>query len=202
MKFVSTLFVTVPPTFSSQLPAAKQTKTENETMSYSCAVEAKPAATIQWILNGQNLSYTAPYNISSSVAPISNSKLLKTLAYLTVNRVSWREHGNFSCLAFNNAGKKSQTTELEVRCKCSLIYTKTSTNEKRVESMWMFVLLMWLNLSFSLCSAFYSKHNKIEINRLRTLMKDVTLFGSICVFCWFFVRRSLKKHMTIHSVDT
>ena len=158
MTFVFTLFVTVPPTFSSQLPTTKQTKTENETVSYSSAVEAKPAATIQWILNGQNLTYTAPYNISSSVALISNSKLLKTLAYLTVNRVSWREHGNFSCLAFNNAGKKSQTTELEVRCKCSLIYTKTSNNEKIVECVWIFVLLMWLNLSFSLSSTFYSKH--------------------------------------------
>ena len=160
MTFVFTLFVTVPPTFSSQLPTTKTTKTENETVSYSCTVEAKPAATIQWILNGQNLTYTAPYNISSSVAPISNSKLLKTLAYLTVNRISWREHGNFSCLAFNNAGKKSQTTELEVRCKCSLIYTKTSNNEKIVDCVWMFVLLMWLNLSFSLSSTctFYSKH--------------------------------------------
>ncbi|KAL9964639.1 hypothetical protein ACROYT_G028311 [Oculina patagonica] len=106
--------VLVPPTFSSQLPASK-TKTENEIVSYSCTVEAKPAAKIQWILNGQNLTFTPPYNISSSVTPILNSKLLKSLDYLTINRVTWQQHGNFSCLAFNNAGKKSQTTELEVR---------------------------------------------------------------------------------------
>lgn len=119
LKFVFTLFFTVPPTFSSQLPTSKTTKTENETVSYSCTVEAKPAATIQWILNGQNLTLgTPPYNISVSVAPIVNSKLLRTLAYLTVNRVTWRQNGSFSCLAFNDAGKKSQTTELEVRCKC------------------------------------------------------------------------------------
>ncbi|XP_078379844.1 hemicentin-1-like [Oculina patagonica] len=107
--------IRVPPTFSSQLPVSKTTKTENETVSYSCTVEAKPAATIQWILNGQNLTYTPPYNISSSVAPILNSKLWKTLGYFIVKKVTWRQHGNFSCLAFNNAGKKSQITELEVR---------------------------------------------------------------------------------------
>ena len=124
LKKVFTLFVTVPPTFSSQLPTTKTTKTEDEAVSYSCIVEAKPAATIQWILNGQNLTNTPPYNISTSDAPIVNSKLLKTLSYLTVNKVTWRENGNFSCLAFNDAGQKSQTTELEVRCKCTIIYAK------------------------------------------------------------------------------
>ncbi|XP_078379822.1 hemicentin-2-like isoform X2 [Oculina patagonica] len=110
------IIVIVPPTFSSQLPKTKTQKTENETVSYSCTVEAKPVATIQWILNGQNLTVgTPPYNISSSFTPIEDSKLLKTLAYLTVSRVTWRQNGNFSCLAFNNAGKKSQTTELEVQ---------------------------------------------------------------------------------------
>ena len=136
LKKVFTLFVAVPPTFSSQLPTTKTTKTENETVSYSCTVEAKPAATIQWILNGQNLTYTAPYNISTFVSPIVNSKLLKTLSYLTVNKVTWRQRGNFSCLAFNVAGKKSQNTELEVRCKCTIIHIKTSISGK------MFVLIL------------------------------------------------------------
>jgi len=113
-----TFFLTVPPSFSSQLPTTKQTKTENETVSYSCIAEAKPAATILWQLNGKNRTRTFPYNYSESFAPIPQSKLLKTLSYLTINRVTWRQHGNFSCLAYNDAGKKSQTTELEVRCKC------------------------------------------------------------------------------------
>ena len=111
--------------FSSQLSITKTTKKENETVSYSCTVEAKPAATIQWILNGQNLTNTPPYNISVSVALIANSKLLKTLAYLTINKVTWRQHGNLSCLAFNDAGKKSQTTELDVLCKYWSHFFKT-----------------------------------------------------------------------------
>ena len=115
--FFLTLFVTVAPTFSSQLPSTKQTKTENETVSYSCITKAKPAATILWQLDKENLTETSPYNFSVSVAPIAQSKLLRTLAYLTINRVTWRQDGNFSCLAYNGAGEKSQTTELEVRCK-------------------------------------------------------------------------------------
>ena len=111
------LFVTVAPIFSSQLPVNKQTKTENETVSYSCIADAKPAATILWQLDGQNLTETSPYNYSVSVKPASQSKLLKTLANLTIDRVTWREYGNVSCLAYNDAGKRSQTTELEVRCK-------------------------------------------------------------------------------------
>jgi len=111
------LFFTVPPAFSSQLPTNIQTKTENETVSYSCMAEGKPAATILWQLNGQNLTETPPYNYSVTVTPVSQSKLLKTLANLTIDRVTWREYGNVSCLAYNDAGKRSQTTELEVRCK-------------------------------------------------------------------------------------
>lgn len=107
--------VLVAPTFSSQLPSTKQTKTENETVSYRCIAKAKPAATILWQLDRENLTETSPYNYLVSVAPIEQSKLLKTLAYLTINRVTWRQDGNFSCLAYNDAGEKSQTTELEVR---------------------------------------------------------------------------------------
>ena len=111
------MFVAVVPVFYSQLPA-KQTKTENETVSYSCITEAKPAATVLWKLDGKNLTAeTSPYNFSVSVAPISQSKLLRTLSNLTINRVSWRENGNFSCLAYNGAGERSLSTELEVHCK-------------------------------------------------------------------------------------
>jgi len=109
-------FVAVVPVFSSQLP--KQTKTENETVSYSCTTEAKPAANVLWKFNGKNLTAeTSPYNYSVSVAPISQSKLLRTRSYLTINRVTWRENGIFSCLAYNDAGERSLSAELEVRCK-------------------------------------------------------------------------------------
>ena len=127
--FFFTLFVTVPPTlYINQLPT-KQTKTENETVSYSCRTEAKPAATILWQLNGENLTETPPYNYSVSFAPILQSKLLKTLSYLTINRVTWRQHGNFSCLVYNDAGEKSQATELEVRCECRpILFCNTVCN--------------------------------------------------------------------------
>lgn len=111
------LFVTVAPIFSSQLPVNKQTKTENETVSYSCIADAKPAATILWQLDGQNLTETSPYNYSVSVKPILQSKFWQTLSYLTFNKVTWRENGKISCLAYNEAGEESQTTELVVRCK-------------------------------------------------------------------------------------
>ena len=110
------MFVTVVPVFTSPLPP-KQTKTENETVSYSCITQAKPAATVLWKLNGKNLPEASPYNFSVSVAPIPQSKLLRTWSYLTIDRVSWRENGTFSCLAYNDAGEKSLSTELEVRCK-------------------------------------------------------------------------------------
>ncbi|KAJ7392892.1 Immunoglobulin C-2 Type [Desmophyllum pertusum] len=44
------LTVQVPPSFTTQLPTTKQTKTENETFSYSCTADAKPAAAILWTL--------------------------------------------------------------------------------------------------------------------------------------------------------
>ena len=107
----------MPPSFQSQLPTNKQTKTENETVNYGCTVQAKPAAHIVWTLNGRNLTNTPPYNISANFVPVPNSKLLSTLAYLNIDKVTWRQNGTFSCVAFNNAGQRSQTTELEVRCK-------------------------------------------------------------------------------------
>ena len=106
----------MPPSFSSQLPTTKLIKNENETLSYWCIVTAKPAASILWQLNGQNLTETPPYNYSVSVTPDSQSNQSKTLSYLHMNRVTRKQSGNFSCLAYNDAGKESQTTELEVRC--------------------------------------------------------------------------------------
>ena len=107
----------MPPSFQSQLPTNKLTKTENETVNYGCTVQAKPVAQIIWMLNGRNLTNTPPYNISTNFVPVPNSKLSSTLAYLNIDKVTWRQNGTFSCVAFNNAGKRSQTTELEVRCK-------------------------------------------------------------------------------------
>ncbi|KAJ7323708.1 Hemicentin 2 [Desmophyllum pertusum] len=100
-----TMTVQVPPSFTTQLPTTKQTKTENDTLSYSCTAQAKPIAAILWTLNGQNLTNTPPYNISVSFVPVENSKLLKSLAYLSVDKVTWRQNGTFSCLAVNNADR-------------------------------------------------------------------------------------------------
>ncbi|KAJ7323713.1 hypothetical protein OS493_031128 [Desmophyllum pertusum] len=116
--------IKIPPSFTTQLPTTKQTKTENDTLSYSCTAQAKPAAAILWTLNGQNLTNTPPYNISVSFVPADNSKLFKSLAYLSVDKVTWRQNGTFSCLAVNNAGEKSQTTDLEIRRKYRQFFIK------------------------------------------------------------------------------
>jgi len=107
--------VQVPPTFSSTLPTTKQIRDENQTMSYSCTAEAKPAARILWVLNGQNLAHILPYNIVGSFQMIPNSKLFRTSGYLIMKRLTWRQYGNFSCIAYNDAGRTRQNTELEVR---------------------------------------------------------------------------------------
>ena len=88
----------------------------NTPMSFSCVAEAKPAATIQWVLNGKNLTNSPPYNISGSFQTIQSSKLLKTFGYLNIPQLTWRQYGNFSCIAHNEAGHVRQNTELEVRC--------------------------------------------------------------------------------------
>ncbi|CAH3167452.1 unnamed protein product [Pocillopora meandrina] len=108
-----TVKVIVPPSFQSNLPN-KQTKTENETVNYACTVQAKPYAQIVWKLGEKNLTGT-PYNITTEVAPVQNSKLLRTLSYLTIDKVTWQQNGTFSCVAFNSAGQRRQTTDLEVR---------------------------------------------------------------------------------------
>ena len=105
----------MPPSFQSNLPN-KQTKTENETVNYACTVQAKPYAQIVWKLGEKNLTGT-PYNITTEVAPVQNSKLLRTLSYLTIDKVTWQQNGTFSCVAFNSAGQRRQTTDLEVHCK-------------------------------------------------------------------------------------
>ena len=111
------LVFAVPPTFPSTLPTPKQIRDENQTMSYSCTAEAKPAARILSVLNGQNLPLIPPYNITASFQIIPNSKLFRTFGYLIMKRLTWRQYGNFSCIAYNDAGRTRQNTELEVRCK-------------------------------------------------------------------------------------
>ena len=112
------LYFTVPPSFNpvNTLPTTKQTKDENQTISYSCRAEAKPAAEFQWVLNGQNLTNTPPYNITGVVSGPVN-KLFTTVGYLTIKQLTWQQYGNFSCIAINAAGNVRQNTELEVRCK-------------------------------------------------------------------------------------
>ena len=111
------LLFTVPPRFLGQISPTWQVKDENTSVSYSCVSEAKPAATIQWVLNGKNLTNSQPYNISGSFQTIQGSKLLKTFGYLDIPKLTWRQYGNFSCIAHNEAGHVRQNTELEVRCK-------------------------------------------------------------------------------------
>ena len=108
---------TVSPSLNQTLPAAKRTKEEHETVSYSCTAYAKPAAQITWMLEEKQLTNKSPFTISS-VLPSLQAKLWKTVSYLTIKNVSWREGGKYSCLAKNAAGQKRQDTELEIQCKC------------------------------------------------------------------------------------
>ena len=111
------LIFTAPPRFLGQtLPTTRQVKEENTPMSYLCVAEAKPAATIQWVLNGKNLTNSPPYNISGSFKKVKGSKLWRTFSYLDITQLTWRQYGNFSCIAHNEAGHVRQNTELEVRC--------------------------------------------------------------------------------------
>ncbi|XP_068734046.1 fibroblast growth factor receptor 3-like isoform X2 [Montipora capricornis] len=90
-------------------------KTENETYTFSCTAEAKPAATILWMLNNENITRVPPYSINTSVTPIQNSKLKKTLSYLKITRITWRQKGLYSCIAHNSAGQQRQSAVLGVR---------------------------------------------------------------------------------------
>jgi len=95
---------------------------------YSCAAYAKPAANITWMLDGELLINRPPFAISTLIQPSSQSKLGKTLSYLTIKKVSWKEGGTYSCLAKNVAGQKRQETELEIQCKfvCKVYYQRNS----------------------------------------------------------------------------
>jgi len=84
------LIPTDPPTFPIQtLPTNKQRKREDDSISYSCTSEAKPAAKILWTLNGQSLANIPPYSISSQILPIPGSKLLRTIGHLAIDKLSW-----------------------------------------------------------------------------------------------------------------
>ncbi|XP_073256452.1 uncharacterized protein [Porites lutea] len=83
-------------------------------MYYTCTAEAKPYASIRWMLNGQNLTNTAPYNITETISG-PKAKLFKTFGYLNIKHLTWQQYGNFSCVANNDAGSVKQNTELEVR---------------------------------------------------------------------------------------
>ena len=113
------LSFTVRPRFNppQTLPTTKQIRNENQTIDYTCTAEAKPYASIRWMLNGQNLTNIPPYNITERIAGPAPSKLLTTFGYLNIKHLTWQQYGNFSCVAINDAGSVKQNTELEVRCK-------------------------------------------------------------------------------------
>ena len=86
------IYFTVPPSFNpaDTLPTTRQTKDENQTVSYGCTAQAKPPAKFQWVLNGKNLTDTPPYNITGSISGPS-SKLFTTFGYLTIKQLTWRQ---------------------------------------------------------------------------------------------------------------
>ena len=98
------------------LPTTKLIRNENESVEYTCVAEAKPYAVFVWMLNGKNLTHTPPYNITERIIGPS-SKIFTTFAYLNIKHLTWQQYGNFSCVAINEGGTRTQRTELEVRCK-------------------------------------------------------------------------------------
>ena len=112
------LSLTVRPRFNppDTLPTTKQIRNENQTMDYTCTAEAKPYASIRWMLNGQNLTNIALYNIIERISGPA-SRLFTTFGYLNIKHLTCQQYGNFSCVAINDAGSVKQHTELEVRCK-------------------------------------------------------------------------------------
>ena len=107
---------TVSPTFSRKFPDSKKNTKEGGRVSYLCVAEGKPAPNITWTFKGKNLTDEPPFVIQTTVL-VSSDKLKTTQSSLAIEEVTWREGGTFSCLAFNNAGQKIQSTELEVECK-------------------------------------------------------------------------------------
>ena len=107
---------TVSPTFSRKFPDSKKNTREGDRVSYLCVAEGKPAPNITWTFNGKNLTDEPPFVIQTTLL-VSSDKLKTTQSSLAIEKVTWREGGTFSCLAFNDAGQKIQSTELEVECK-------------------------------------------------------------------------------------
>lgn len=142
---------TVPPSLNQTLPAAKRTKKELEPVHYSCAAYAKPAANITWTLDGELLINRPPFAISTLIQPSSQSKVGKTLSYLTMNEVSWKEGGTYSCLAKNVAGQKRQETELEIQCKFVLQGLLSKKQCSKCRSM---ILILSLTRTLSVLSNF------------------------------------------------
>ena len=107
---------TVSPTFSRKFPDSKKNTKEGGRVSYLCVAEGTPAPNITWTVNGKNLTDEPPFVIQTTLL-VSSDKLKTTQSSLAIEKVTWREGGTFSCLAFNDAGQKIQSTELEVECK-------------------------------------------------------------------------------------
>lgn len=105
--------VQVSPTFSRKFPDSKKNTKEGGRVSYLCVAEGKPAPNITWTFNGKNLTDEPPFVIQTTLL-VSSDKLKTTQSSLAIEEVTWREGGTFSCLAFNDAGQKIQSTELEV----------------------------------------------------------------------------------------
>ena len=98
---------------------SRANKTENDTHTFSCIAEGKPQARIFWMLHGKNLTHTPLYNVSFS--KVQEAKLYKTVGYLTITSITWREKGLYSCVAYNSAGQMTQSAELNVKCKEQLM---------------------------------------------------------------------------------
>ncbi|XP_068687446.1 uncharacterized protein [Montipora foliosa] len=109
-----TITVEIPPRFPAT-SLSSLNKTENETHTFSCTAEAKPAATMRWMLNSENITRVPLYSISTLVQPIQSSKLFETLSYLKITRITWRQKGLYSCIAYNPAGQQRQSVVLQVR---------------------------------------------------------------------------------------
>ncbi|XP_067026451.1 uncharacterized protein [Acropora muricata] len=104
--------VYVPPYFPA-ISLTRANKTENDTHTFSCIAEGKPQARIFWMLHGKNLTHTPLYNVSFS--KVQEAKLCKTVGYLTITSITWREKGLYSCVAYNPAGRMTQSAELNVK---------------------------------------------------------------------------------------
>ncbi|KAK2566577.1 Hemicentin-1, partial [Acropora cervicornis] len=137
--------VYVPPNFPA-ISLSRASKTENDTHTFSCTAEGKPQARILWMLNRKNLTDTPPYNISESFSKVQDSKLYKTLGYLTITSITWKEKGLYSCVAYNPAGQMAHSAELNDHPKSQTLaegqdvtfYCKMIGNPRTVRHKWQF----------------------------------------------------------------